>query len=249
MTAARPGTLTGTVVDSHGRAVAGVCVTATAVTEPDAGSRTVVTSAAGLFMITDLRAGRYLLRYRDCLARPGQIGGSRAAVLGPGPLVAPVAATSGFVTGGHVSVLGRVTLRSARAGRVAALPVRPATRRFTSSQLRHRFSGQRFGGIAGRVLGPHGRPVKGLCFFINFRGALSAARSGRTAGTAWGSHCRQAPTPSISPRSARPRSWLPRLTGRRSGTATTCVRRRPIRSWLRRARSPGASAESCSRAE
>jgi hypothetical protein len=121
-------------------------------------------------MITGLSTGRYLLRYRQCLTQSGQADGSRAAARGPGLLIAPVAATSGFVTGGHVSVLGRVTLRSARAGLVAAGPARPVTRRFTAAQLRHRFSGQRFGGVAGRVLGPHGRPVKGLCFFINFRG-------------------------------------------------------------------------------
>jgi hypothetical protein len=170
LTAAGPGTLTGTVINSHGQAVAGVCVTATAATEPDAGNRTALTSADGLFMIADLRAGRYRLRYRDCLTGPGQLGGSRAAALGPGPLTAPVAATGAYVTGGHVSMLGRITLRSAAANQAAPRPVRPGARTFTAAQLRHRFAGRKLGGVAGRVLGPHGRPVKGLCFHINFRG-------------------------------------------------------------------------------
>jgi hypothetical protein len=170
LTAARPGTLTGIVINSRGQTVAGVCVTATAATEPEAGSRTALTSADGLFMIADLRAGRYRLRYRDCLTGAGQLGGSRAAALGPGPLTAPAAATGAYVTGGHVSMLGRITLRSAAADQAAPRPVRPAPRTLTPAQLRHRFAGRKLGGVAGRVLGPHGRPVRGLCFNINFRG-------------------------------------------------------------------------------
>jgi len=173
MAAARPGTLAGTVVDSHGQAVAGVCVTAfrTAVSWPNVDGRSAVTSAVGMFMITGLHAGPYSLRYRNCLGRPADgVVSQRAAALGTGPLAASATATRGYVTGGRVTTLGRITLRSRAAGQPAGLPIRPVIRRVTASQLRQRSSGQRFGGIAGRVVGPHGRPIKGLCFSINSKG-------------------------------------------------------------------------------
>jgi hypothetical protein len=172
--AGRPGSLSGIVIDSHHQVVPGVCVTASRIAGSPAG-RTTVTSASGMFMIADLRGGGYFLRYRDCLNQPGKVVSPRATALGPGALAAPVTATRGLVTGGHVTFLGHLTLRSRAAARdadrAAALPYRPAVRMVTAAQLRHRFSGQHFGGVAGRVLGPHGRPIKGLCFNVNFRHA------------------------------------------------------------------------------
>jgi hypothetical protein len=177
MTTTRPGALTGMVIDSRGQAVAGVCVTATpasafhaTATGPEAGSRTALSSADGIFMITGLSAGRYVLRYRDCLSQPGWVGGSPATALGSGALVAPVTATSGYVTAGHIAMLGRIMVRSGVTGHADVRPARPVIRRITAAQLRRRFAGEHLGGVAGRVLGPHGRPVKGLCFSVNVKG-------------------------------------------------------------------------------
>ena len=177
MTTVRPGTLTGTVVDSHGAAVAGVCVTAlrTSASGPSADGRTAVTTSGGMFMITGLRPGPYFLRYRDCLGRPDGVVNPRAAALGPGPLAAPATATRGYVTDGQVTTLGRITLRSGTSAghaidRAAGMPVPPAVRFVAAARSRHRLSGGHFGGIAGRVLGPRGRPIKGLCFSVGARG-------------------------------------------------------------------------------
>jgi Carboxypeptidase regulatory-like domain len=175
-TAASSGTLaglTGVVTDSHGHRLAGVCVTASP--RAASGGRTVVTSAGGLFLITGLRAGQYLLHYRDCLAQPGRATSAAKAALGSGPLVAPLAAAREYVTPGHVVELGLVTLRSRASAPAAARPMVPAVRLITAAQLRHRVSGQHLGGIAGRVVGQNGKPIKGLCVFASI-GDLTIGR-------------------------------------------------------------------------
>jgi Carboxypeptidase regulatory-like domain len=176
VTASRPGTVTGTVVDSHGQALAGVCVTASrAVAGASPDGRAAVTSADGTFMITGLRAGLYRLRYRTCVTEPGKAGSARAAALGPGPLLAPAVASRGYVADGRVTMLGRVTLSAGAASPVSVLPPRPSVRSVTVAQLRRRSGQRHLGGIAGRVLGPHGRPVKGLCFNVDFPGGSFGA--------------------------------------------------------------------------
>lgn len=118
-------------------------------------------------MITGLPAGPYLLRYRRCLTPGGKIAGS-----------APVASSRVFVSGGHVTTLGSVTVGPPSAGQATGMPMRPAITRFTPEQLRHHFSGQNFGGIAGTVRGPHGRHIKGLCYDIYFPGGFFGAAIG-----------------------------------------------------------------------
>lgn len=168
--ASAPTGFAGTVTDSQGHRLAGICVTASS--RAASGGRTVLSSAGGLFAITGLRAGSYLLRYRACLTGVGRAGDPAVAALGSGPLVTPVAVARGYVTSGHLSQLGLVALRSRSAVQAAARPARPASpavRWITAAQLR-RSGSQQNGGIAGRVVGPNGRPVKGLCAFASVRG-------------------------------------------------------------------------------
>jgi hypothetical protein len=125
-----------------------------------------------MFMITDLPAGSYLLRYRRCLTPTGQIVKSRAAMLMPGARMASVPSSRGYVTSGHVTTLGRVAVSRPVSGWIAGMPARPKVTQLTAAQSRDHFRKQGFGGIAGTVLGPHGRHIKGLCFGIYYRGAI-----------------------------------------------------------------------------
>ena len=135
-------------------------------------------------MITGLPAGSYLLRYRRCLTPAGDIVGSQAAGLGPGSLNAPATSSRGYVTGGHLTTLGGIAVRAQAIGQAAGMPARPAGAgtRLTAAQLRHHFSShfsnERLGGIAGTVLGPHGRPIKGLCVDVYFSGGFFGSSLG-----------------------------------------------------------------------
>jgi len=77
-----------------------------------------------------------------------------------------VTSSAAYVFGGRVSVLGSVTVRPRAAGQAAEMPTRPAVTRLTAAQLRRHVKRQDLGGIAGTVLGPHGRHIKGLCYTV-----------------------------------------------------------------------------------
>ena len=174
-TAARPGGLTGKLVGGHGQPLAGVCVTTvptTAGARSLPGVRTAVTSASGTFMITGLRVGPYLLRYRNCLAEAGQ-------PARPGAALTSVTAAQEYVTGGHVTMLGPVTVRPTAADPAALMPAPSASRRLSRAQLRRGTADRALGGIAGTVLGPRGRHIKGLCYRIYFPGAFTGPGIGR----------------------------------------------------------------------
>src|ERR1700689_533528 len=96
----RQGVLTGTVVGGDGRPLGGVC---------GAAVRTAVTSAAGMFLLTGLPAGPYRLTYRHCLVGTGGVTATLVPAQGPGALTATGDASSGYVTGGQVTTLGRIT--------------------------------------------------------------------------------------------------------------------------------------------
>jgi hypothetical protein len=157
LTAARQfGGLAGRVVDSRGRALAGACVTASPATvrrPSERASQTVVTSADGMFMVSGLPAGAYLLRYRNCLTSAST-------------LIPWVTSSAAYVTGGRTTMLGPVTVRPRAGGPAAEMPDRRALTRLTAAQLRRHVKRQDLGGIAGTVLGPHGRHIKGLCFTV-----------------------------------------------------------------------------------
>jgi hypothetical protein len=171
--AGQSGGLAGRVIDSSGRALAGVCVAASPVRIPgrsQGAGRIVVTSADGTFMMADLPAGAYLLRYRNCLTSTGSFARSPLAALGPGPLITSATSSAGYVTGGRVTALGPVTVRPWAAGQAAEMPARPAVTRLTAAQLRRHVKRQDLGGVAGTVLGPHGRHIKDLCFTVSAPG-------------------------------------------------------------------------------
>jgi hypothetical protein len=177
------GVLTGTVVGGDGRPLGGVCVLASSATRrvPGAPVRTAVTSAAGMFLMTGLLAGPYRLTYRHCLAGTGGVTTTLVPAQGPGALTATGGASSGYVTGGQVTTLGRITVR--RAGgpatgrpRPAALKRSPLTTLGAGGQKHS--DDQDLGGIAGTVLGPHGRRLKGLCVNLYFRGGYSSGPIG-----------------------------------------------------------------------
>src|SRR5215472_9504574 len=112
-TANRHGGLAGRIVDSRGQPLAGVCVTASAVTTPgrqEGASRAAVTNAGGMFLIGGLPVGSYLLRYRHCLTPAG----SR-------PLSASPTSSGAYVTGGHLTTLGSVTVRPQAARRATGM--------------------------------------------------------------------------------------------------------------------------------
>src|SRR5260370_42533612 len=98
MSASRRGTLIGSVIDGHGQALVGVCVTASPATAPGwpaATSRTVLTSTGGMFTITDLPPGLYRLRYRRCFPSGATMIGAPAVRVGAGGLLAPVSSAPG----------------------------------------------------------------------------------------------------------------------------------------------------------
>ena len=138
MSASRRGTLIGSVIDGHGQALVGVCVTASPATGPGwpaATSRTVLTSTGGMFTITDLPPGLYRLRYRRCFPSGATMIGSPAAGLVPGVLIASITASRGYVTSGRVTTLGSVTVRPRTARQPAgmlAMPMRPTLTRLTA---------------------------------------------------------------------------------------------------------------------
>jgi hypothetical protein len=176
------GALGGIVRGADGRALAGVCVLASPAkrARPVTGGRVTVTSGTGAFLITDLPTGPYLLRYRNCLARTGAVRSADAR--GPGALTVPAAASRGYVTGGQVTMVGQVTVRPRAAGLAAAMPRPAAPKRsslneFTAAGPR-RAGGRKPGGIAGLVLGPHGRHLNGLCFNVYFNGGYFGSSIG-----------------------------------------------------------------------
>jgi hypothetical protein len=124
-----------------------------------------------MFLIAGLQAGSYLLRYRRCLTPAGKIVASRAAILEPRAPIGPVSSSRAYVTGGHFTALGRVTVRPPAVGQAAAMPTPPSITGFTTARLRRHFDRQSFGGVSGTVLGPHGRHIKGLCFSVDYGGS------------------------------------------------------------------------------
>jgi hypothetical protein len=179
----RQGVLTGTVVGGDGRPLGGVCVAASPATRgaPGAAVRTAVTSAAGMFLLTGLPAGPYRLTYRHCLVGTGGVTATLVPAQGPGALTATGDASSGYVTGGQVTTLGRITVRRA-GGPATDRPLPAALKRLPLTTLgaggQKHSDDQDFGGIAGTVLGPHGRRLKGLCFNIYFRGGYESGPIG-----------------------------------------------------------------------
>ncbi len=185
MTMNRPGALAGTVISSNGRALGGVCVAASPAMRamPGQAARTAVTSASGMFLMTGLLAGRYLLTYRRCLAPVGHVTAILVPAGEPGALTAAGPAFRAYVTGGRVTMLGRIRVRPWASGlgtampRPAALKKLPFTKLSLNGRRNHSGNGG-LGGIAGRVLGPHGRHLKGLCFYLYFRGGYTGGPVG-----------------------------------------------------------------------
>jgi hypothetical protein len=158
--AGRPGTVTGTVRGLAGQPLAGACVTAGGL----AGSATARTSADGRFTMNGLRAGRYTLEFRDCAA-PGRYWAQWS-----GGAMAPTLASPLHVRAGVVTRVAPVTLRPASR---AALFAQPSTTRSA-----HAAGGPasnrriKFGGVSGRLTGPHGQRVTGTCVEISNRGLI-----------------------------------------------------------------------------
>ena len=193
------GTLAGVVLGADGKPLARVCVLASG----PAGSAAALTSVTGQYALTGLRAGSYVLAYRPCGAAghyfPQWSGGASRAP----------AARLLAVAGGGTRWLAPVELRTVRLGGAAQGPGGSAqgpggtaqgpggtaqgpggtSRRLGSAAVRPGTHGRvpavariRTGGIAGRVTGPSGGPLRGICVTAIGRGfslGMATSRSGR----------------------------------------------------------------------
>lgn len=171
--------VSGVVRDLSGRALGGVCVLASGA---DGMLRMARTSANGRYLMSLQRAGMYLVQYRQCQPGKAAVPDVAPAVarhidVGASPITAlPVTALP--VTALPVTALPVTTLRSARrtgggtfryteggpVGRAPGTPESPAA-----------------GGMTGRVTGPAGRPLAGICVLVvgtSFAVGTETARNG-----------------------------------------------------------------------
>ena len=166
------GTVTGTVLNSAGQPLAGVCVIAQPVgAVPRPAGPAAVTRPSGMFLLAGLAPGGYDLSYRNCRTPAGQVAWPSGAALRPAALLVPQTPSRAQVIGGRLVTLEPVRVRlAARTPALSTMPARPSVRRLTIRQLRARQGGSAMGAISGTVLGPRGRPVAGLCFNVYFPG-------------------------------------------------------------------------------
>lgn len=158
LTGGLTGGLTGTVRAFSGVPLAGACVTAYG----PGGTGTARTASGGRFTISGLRAGRYIVKFSDC-ARPG-----RYLPEWSGGAALPAMARPVRVRAGRVTTIPAATLRPARDAALFA--------RTPGSQA----SGQRLGGVSGRLTGPNGKPATRTCVtFTRGGGTLGVPVSAR----------------------------------------------------------------------
>ncbi len=138
------GGLTGTVRALSGVPLAGACVTAYGA----GGTGTARTASGGRFTISGLRAGRYTVKFSDC-AQPG-----RYLPEWSGGAALPAMARPVRIRAGRVTTIPAATLRPARDATLFA--------RTPGSQA----SGQRLGGVSGRLTGPNGKPATHTCVTV-----------------------------------------------------------------------------------
>jgi 5-hydroxyisourate hydrolase-like protein (transthyretin family) len=163
------GSLAGVALSSDGRPLSDVCVAAYG----PSGVRFALSSADGRYLIPDLRAGSYLVRYQACGDAVGSVpewyGGALLRADAKPVEVSPSATqqlspvTVGSSAGVHVldtsspSALARSL--AAAVGLRAAAPVRATV------------ESPRGGRISGTVTGPNGQPLKGICVIALGTGA------------------------------------------------------------------------------
>jgi hypothetical protein len=170
------GMVTGVVLEPGGGPAAGACVTVTG----HATTESARTSPSGQYFLSGLPAGTYSLRFRSCTGR--------AAALQPS------ATSRAVVTGAQLSRIAPVRLRPARGMNTArpgaarsTMPafVQPTTRRLYIGRLpapRGPTAQLRLAHVAGRVTNAAGKPIKGICVWVQYSG-FSVGTSTSATGT------------------------------------------------------------------
>jgi hypothetical protein len=180
----KAGSLTGIVLGALGDPMSGVCVSA----QPAAASfrpagRAAVTTNAGMFTLSGLATGAYDLSYRNCAGPGGIIAWPSRAALSPAARLTPSTPSRAYAFGGQLVRLAPVTVRSAGGtAATATMPARPRVRMLTIAQARRlhlQGSSPSWGGISGTVLGPHHRPLAGICVQIVSSGFIDGVLTGR----------------------------------------------------------------------
>lgn len=173
------GSVVGTVLGVARKPVADVCVTAIPDDRAQPTGPASVTSGAGIFALSGLLPGLYELRYRWCAfpaSRAGQPGSpaGRATPL-PEQRLARV-----LVTAGRSTTARPLVMRSASSASTAGpMPRLPRERRLTLADLEKPAGGAKRGGVSGRVTGPHGKHVAGLCYEVHTAFGFFGAAIGR----------------------------------------------------------------------
>ncbi len=174
---ARPGDahlIGGVVRLADGRPASGVCVTATGPT----GTAFARTAADGRYELA-VRAGSYVLAYRDCQASGRGLQASAAA--GPDTVrqVRAVASATVLPPVTLPQPTSRSSLQTALAAAGVSVPQAP--RRAADTRARAGEQDTRLDGWAGRVTSPSGRPLEGICVALIGKGyaeGIGTARNG-----------------------------------------------------------------------
>jgi Carboxypeptidase regulatory-like domain len=151
----------GVVRLTDGEPAGDVCVSAAG----PMGTAQARTAATGRYELAVPRPGSYVLAYRDC--GPGELAGlSASAAAGPAA-VRQVRAAGSVTVAAPVTLPQQTSQRSLQSALTAAGVSTPrAPRRFAVAVLRAAKPDLRLDGIAGKVTGPSGRPLSGVCVWI-----------------------------------------------------------------------------------
>jgi Carboxypeptidase regulatory-like domain len=153
LTSSRSGTITGLVLSTAGRPLAGACVTAIGRSR----SMTATAAPTGRFVLSGLAAGSYTLEYRDCGAP------ARYLPRWSGGVAWPSAATRFALAAGQQRAVLPMVLRPASPATL--LPSQHALRRMLAagrSRMRISAAAKKTGQIGGVVTGKK-RKLRGIC--------------------------------------------------------------------------------------